>query len=344
MIDYNFVMDEEKVEEVPDFHEAVGLEDVTNVTNVTTDPEFKSNRCVDEDGNHCSEPIEEVFTESVKKPEKVVEESDKAVEEIAEKEVTVFDLELAKSKFSPGNIDELVDLAEKFVVSSNKDAEKGLSMAMQSRKLANAIEKSRKEIVRPHISFQKAVKKYADEFHSCLKNMEKSVLKKVEAFQDEQEREQKKIHEEQMLKEKDVISKRRKEQRNYEEALKKRDVIIAERLRMEEANKTVKALRDDPIIPQHKQPLPPPLPLPVIPPPPIPPAPIPVMLPQKIKSDDGTSTTIVEWVFEIEDEMKVPREYLVIDEKLIREAVKGGCRNIEGVNVFERKRKQYRVK
>ena len=41
------------------------------------------------------------------------------------------------------------------------------------------------------------------------------------------------------------------------------------------------------------------------------------------------------WTFEITDEPKVPREYLTVNEKKIREAVNNGTRQIEGVRIFE---------
>lgn len=42
------------------------------------------------------------------------------------------------------------------------------------------------------------------------------------------------------------------------------------------------------------------------------------------------------WTFEIIDENKIPREYLVADETKIRKAIIGGMRKIDGIKIFEK--------
>ena len=52
----------------------------------------------------------------------------------------------------------------------------------------------------------------------------------------------------------------------------------------------------------------------------------------------GTSSTASSrkvWKFEILDESKIPRQYLIVDESKIRAAIKLGTREIEGVKIFE---------
>lgn len=41
------------------------------------------------------------------------------------------------------------------------------------------------------------------------------------------------------------------------------------------------------------------------------------------------------WTFEVEDAGKVPREFLCVDEKKIREAIRSGAREIPGVRIFQ---------
>lgn len=41
------------------------------------------------------------------------------------------------------------------------------------------------------------------------------------------------------------------------------------------------------------------------------------------------------WTFAVKDESQVPREYLSVDEKKIRDAVRAGVREIPGVDVFQ---------
>jgi hypothetical protein len=41
------------------------------------------------------------------------------------------------------------------------------------------------------------------------------------------------------------------------------------------------------------------------------------------------------WVFEVTDTNLVPREYLMVDEKKVREAVAAGTRSIEGIRIYQ---------
>lgn len=41
------------------------------------------------------------------------------------------------------------------------------------------------------------------------------------------------------------------------------------------------------------------------------------------------------WTFSVKDEAQVPREFLIVDEKKIREAVRTGVRDIPGVEIFQ---------
>ncbi|MGB9791315.1 MAG: hypothetical protein ACPLTR_01910 [Thermacetogeniaceae bacterium] len=44
------------------------------------------------------------------------------------------------------------------------------------------------------------------------------------------------------------------------------------------------------------------------------------------------------WEFEIEDEAQIPREYLSVDTRKIREAIKQGVRHIPGIRIFQTER------
>jgi len=54
-----------------------------------------------------------------------------------------------------------------------------------------------------------------------------------------------------------------------------------------------------------------------------------------IKTESGKTTTIKVWKFEIVDAAKVPREYLEVNESLVRKAVQAGAREIAGVRIYE---------
>ena len=54
-----------------------------------------------------------------------------------------------------------------------------------------------------------------------------------------------------------------------------------------------------------------------------------------VRTEAGSATQRKVWKHEITDEAAVPREYLMIDESKIRQAVKQGVREIPGVRIFE---------
>ena len=57
---------------------------------------------------------------------------------------------------------------------------------------------------------------------------------------------------------------------------------------------------------------------------------------QTVKSVQGKAMTAKHtWKHEIIDPEKVPHEYWIIDESLIREAVRNGARHIDGVRIYE---------
>lgn len=74
--------------------------------------------------------------------------------------------------------------------------------------------------------------------------------------------------------------------------------------------------------------------------PPPPPMPIPqVQVRRQAKTtrgDFGTVSAKKVWDFEIVDASAVPPEFLMVNEKAIRAAVKAGVRNIPGVNIYQK--------
>ncbi len=54
------------------------------------------------------------------------------------------------------------------------------------------------------------------------------------------------------------------------------------------------------------------------------------------RTETGSSYQTKRWTFEIVDQEKVPRDYLMVDNEKIRKAVQGGIRSIPGVKIFEK--------
>lgn len=54
------------------------------------------------------------------------------------------------------------------------------------------------------------------------------------------------------------------------------------------------------------------------------------------RSDSAVASSVMVWDFEVQDDTKVPRAYMMVDERLIRDAIRAGIREIPGVKIFER--------
>lgn len=54
------------------------------------------------------------------------------------------------------------------------------------------------------------------------------------------------------------------------------------------------------------------------------------------RTEEGSASQVKTWSFDVVDPHAVPREYLVVDDKAIRQAVKNGVRTIPGVNIYEK--------
>lgn len=57
--------------------------------------------------------------------------------------------------------------------------------------------------------------------------------------------------------------------------------------------------------------------------------------PKNVRTEGGLMSTKKVWKFEVTDEAKVPKEFWVIDQKKINEAVKNGERELPGVRIFQ---------
>lgn len=62
---------------------------------------------------------------------------------------------------------------------------------------------------------------------------------------------------------------------------------------------------------------------------------IPVVVQKSVAGNYGSTGLRSSWKFEVVNEALVPREYLMVDEKKIRQAVNAGERNISGVKIEE---------
>ena len=55
----------------------------------------------------------------------------------------------------------------------------------------------------------------------------------------------------------------------------------------------------------------------------------------KVSTNNGTVYEKKRWAFKIVDFEKIPREYLVVDDKKVNAAIKAGVRNIDGLEIYQ---------
>ena len=108
------------------------------------------------------------------------------------------------------------------------------------------------------------------------------------------------------------------ERRRFEEERRRQEAAELERLAAEAARIDAETPDDEPVE--------------------APPPPAPVALnapPKTVRSSMATTSMRDVWKWEIADETKIPREYLMIDEKKLNAVVRAGIRQIEGVRIFK---------
>lgn len=199
--------------------------------------------------------------------------------------VNVINIEGA-SKLLCGLVDlkPLENQASSLEVIDASSQSQAVSMAAQTRKIKNVIDKARKEIVQPHVDFQRAVNQLAKSFDTALEAIENGLKKKILAYDQEQR-----------------ILQQEKEK---------------ERLKLEEQAKNSLESSTH-YIPENPS---------IV---------APIVIHDQVRTEDGTMKIQKKTIFELVDISKVPSEYLMINEKAIKESLKMGIRSIPGLKIDE---------
>ena len=214
--------------------------------------------------------------------------------------------------------DELQAEIKKFVVpvlgikiESQDDSAKALATASKIKQFDKAVEAKRKELTDPLNAEIKRIMSYAKTLLQPLQEADLHLRKNLIAWEDKQAAARmaaiRKLEQERIAKEKIEQARIIKEQQEAKEAaelfgLEEAEVapvvdVVAERIKFE---------ADQDLISQQKE-----------------------LAALRVK---GTSRA---WTFELLDSALVPREFLIVDERLIRAAIKSGTREIAGVKIFE---------
>ena len=210
-------------------------------------------------------------------------------------------IELVKSELAPyeSQIDEFEVQTLALTINSPDSEVAALNLVLPLDKAFKAIEKRRKEIVDTPNAFAKAVNSLAKFYLDKIDRGRQTVKSKLA----------------------DYARFKALEAQKAAEAERKARAEMQAKLNAEAARLTAEAQAQGTAAPPVEAPK-----LPEVPPA----API-----KTVRAAEGTATEVKTWTFKIIDPAAVPREYLAINETLIRKAVKDGIRGIPGVSIFE---------
>ena len=242
-------------------------------------------------------------------------------------EVVAFDLDAVRLALAPykAKIDGMVSQAKSIQITDEPSQVAAVELGTSIRNLKNQVERVRKSTVQPYNDHVKDVNNLAKSFIDPLDTGERDLKAKISTYQTKLRLEQekkaaeareaaRKVQEAYEAEQRAIREEAARKAREAEAALKKEKDAAAraalERTIAEEteaANAPVQ-VAVAPVIPE---------------------------IPKAVRTESGSAHQRMTWEFEIEDATKVPRAYLAIDEKLIRQAVKAGIRQIPGVRIFE---------
>jgi hypothetical protein len=197
--------------------------------------------------------------------------------------------------------DELIGGADRCEVSDEESAGKATLLAKMLNETIKTAETRQKAAKLPHMVLANAAFDFFKPTLSELGVAKQSVLTKLDRFRLEQERkaaeERKRLEEE---------ARKRQEEADKIAALATTDDDLDLALEREEAAQDAARAAAT------------------------------LAAPKPIQSAFGhTASARKEWQFKVVDTAKVPREYMSVNEQMIRAAVRGGARSIPGVEIFE---------
>jgi len=143
-----------------------------------------------------------------------------------------------------------IEASEDFKIKSEEGAKQALSMGMQARDIKKRLEAKRKDIIKPHFDFQRAVNAFVKEYTNTLADIESKLQEKLEYW----------------------LELNSMFEPNFSNLM--------------------------------------------------------------IEVNEGKMSSKEVWKFKVDDLEKVTREFLMIDEKKVKESIKMGIRKIEGVDIF----------
>lgn len=202
-------------------------------------------------------------------------------------------------------ITELAQQCKGLVITDEHSLATGKELAIKAKKITTAIEEHRKEITKPFFEAKQNIDKVAKELNEGLNSATKALRDQILAYEVEQER------------------KRKEELRRLEEERKRKEEEV--RKAQEESIADVHSMSKNGDI--ELEFLPPEVPE------------IADLKQQEIELSQQKSKSIrLYWTFELTDINKVPIDYLMLNEKKVKDAIGSGVREIPGISIFQEER------
>ena len=214
-----------------------------------------------------------------------------------------------------GRVDQMVLMSKAMTVRNEEEEVRAVTLGGEAKKIFKAIEERRKQIIQEPEAFTKAVNGFAKGFTERLKNVEDDLKGKISQYAAAVEAER-----------------RRQEQAAEmarQELQRKLDAEAAEanKKAQEEAKK---AGADPAGVPLFKAPE---VPAPIVP-----------ARKRSTRTETGTSSYQAKaWTFKLIDINQVPREFMALDEKRVRDHIKSGTRFIPGIEIYEETTTKFRT-
>lgn len=206
--------------------------------------------------------------------------------------------DIAMQQFSAvrGKILELAERCNGTLVTDDASLEQGKELAKVGKKLLTYIEDKRKEVTKPYDDEKKRIM----DFEKILVAKVNDALKDLRARILDFEREKERIRLENL--------------RKLEEEQRAKQAEIEKKLRESAQNNDMTATQESLKLNEE------------------------LMLDaqREVQFEQAKSSSLRKvWTYEITDENAVPRNYLMIDEKKVKQAIGAGVREIPGINIFQ---------
>lgn len=260
-------------------------------------------------------------------------------DEIGDREVGFtggLDLDLIRPRFAEykSEAERIVEDANSMTVQDQDSLNIAVMIGGSAKKIAKSIDLQRKQIIQEPQEFIKSVNSICKAITDSLDKAESTAKIKIGQYQarvemERRERERKAMEEAEALQRKldaEVAEANRKAaeeaRRKAEEEARARKASAAEieaaKKKAEEEAAKIAVVAPTVVSPVVQE------------------------APKVTRTESGSASQRKVWTFEVIDAAQVPREYLMVDEKRIRDAVRMGTRDIPGIRIFEESKTVFR--